>query len=223
MSVKDIKEDNSTKPLSDDLFVMLERAILSGELKPDQKLTEQSICKKYKVSRTPVREALRQLEFDGLIENIPNRGAYVIGLTQRDISDLFDMRSIFEVQAVMWAIERMTNEEIEALRETIEFMEFYTLKDDAEKVMYFNTVFHNIIYIGTKNKMLRKTLSSYQKHLKYSAPPKTYTNDYLQMILKEHQQIFKALERRNVAAGKRAMEYHMRHSKLRRMAKVLTE
>ena len=82
-------------------------------------MTEKSICEKYNVSRTPVREAFKQLEADGLIKNIPNRGAYVRGLTVRDISDLFDLRCIFEVQAVEWAIDRMSDEEIDKLKAEI--------------------------------------------------------------------------------------------------------
>lgn len=207
------------QPLSASLFQLIQKDILSGIFPPESKLTEQAICKKYNVSRTPVREALRQLEADGLIENIPNRGAFVIGLSKRDISDLFDLRNMFEVQAVEWAILRMSEEEVDALRETVEFMEFYTLKDDADKVLQFNSQFHALIYAGTKDRMLQKTLSTYQTYLKHSAPAKSYTDDYLETILAEHKAIFNAFETKNVAAGKKAMEHHMKGSKLRRMTK----
>lgn len=211
--------ESGNQPLSSSLFQLIQQDILSGVFPTDSKLTEQAICKKYNVSRTPVREALRQLEVDGLVENIPNRGAFVIGLSKRDISDLFDLRNMFEVQAVEWAILRMDEEEIDALRETIEFMEFYTLKDDTEKVLQFNSKFHNLIYAGTKDRLLQKTLSTYQTYLKHSAPAKSYTDDYLETILQEHKAIFEAFETKNVIAGKKAMEHHMKGSKLRRMAK----
>lgn len=208
----------SNQPLSNTLFVQIQKDILSGKLPANSKLTEQAVCKQYDVSRTPVREAFRQLESDGLIENIPNRGAYVIGLSSRDISDLFDLRRTFEVKAVEWAIERMDNSEIDTLRENIEFMEFYTLKADVEKVLQFNSAFHNIIYKGTKNRMLYQTLSSYQTYLKHSAPAKTFNDGYLRIILDEHKTIFEAFETKNPAAGKNAMDYHMQQSKLRRMS-----
>ena len=211
-------ELENNKPLSNSLFVKVQKDILSGKIPANSKLTEQAICKKYNVSRTPVREAFRQLESDGLIENIPNRGAYVIGLSSRDISDLFDLRRTFEVQAVEWAIERMNDDEVNTLRENIEFMEFYTLKNDVDKVLYFNSAFHNIIYKGTKNRMLYLTLSTYQTYLKHSAPAKTFSDDYLRTILQEHKNIFEAFEAKNVAAGKTAMDYHMKQSKLRRMS-----
>ena len=97
-------------------------------------------------------------------------------------------------------------------------MEFYTLKNDVDKVLYFNSAFHNIIYKGTKNRMLYLTLSTYQTYLKHSAPAKTFSDDYLKTILQEHKNIFDAFETKNVAAGKTAMDYHMKQSKLRRMS-----
>ncbi|MBQ9272577.1 MAG: GntR family transcriptional regulator [Mogibacterium sp.] len=213
-----IQSDKSGQPLSAGLYTELQTDILSGAIPDGSKLTENAICQRYNVSRTPVREAFRQLEADGLIENIPNRGAFVTGLSRRDISDLFDLRSLFEVQAVEWAIKRMTREDIDELSETVDFMEFYTLKNDIEKVLSFNSQFHNTIYAGTKDRMIRKTLSIYQTYLKYSAPAKTYTGDYLKMILDEHKAIYAAFETRNAAAGRKAMEYHMEQSKLRRIA-----
>ena len=209
----------SAQPLSANLFQIIQKDILSGDIPAGSKLTEQTLCKKYNVSRTPLREAFKQLEVDGLIKTIPNRGAFVIGLSNRDISDLFDMRYLFEIQAVEWAIKRMTDEEIDELRETVEFMEFYTLKDDTDKVMQFNSQFHNLIYQGTKDLILQKTLATYQTYLKHSAPSKSYSDDYLKTILEEHKAVFAAFESRNVAAGRKAMEHHMNQSKMRRMAK----
>lgn len=214
-----LANEKSGQPLSAGLYQEIQKDILSGDLADGSKLTEAAVCKRYGVSRTPVREAFRQLEADGLIENIPNRGAFVTGLTKRDISDLFDLRALFEIQAVEWAIKRMTDEDIDVLRETVEFMEFYTLKDDVDKVLSFNSQFHNTIYAGTKDRMIQKTLSMYQNYLKHSAPAKTFTGDYLRTILEEHKAIFQAFENRNTAAGRKAMEYHMEQSKLRRIAK----
>lgn len=216
MATLDLK---GNMPLSTTLFYEIQKDILSGEIKAGSKLTEQNLCKKYNVSRTPIREAFRQLESEGLIENIPNRGAFVIGLSNRDISDLFDLRCLFEVQAVEWAIQRMSDDDITKLKEIIEFMEFYTLKNDIEKVLQFNSNFHNTIYVGTHDRMLQKTLTSYQTYLNHSAPSKIYTKDYLEKILSEHKAIFEAFEIRNPAAGRSAMQHHMKESKIRRMAK----
>ena len=213
-----ISGDKSGQPLFTGLYEELQKDILSGSIPDGSKLTENAVCKEYNVSRTPVREAFRQLEADGLIRSIPNRGAFVTGLTKRDISDLFDLRILFEVQAVEWAIKRMSSEDIDRLAESLEFMEFYTLKEDVEKVLSFNSQFHNIICEGTGNRMIQRTLAIYHTYLKYSAPHKTYTEDSLKAILEEHKAIYEAFETKNVAAGRKAMEYHMEQSKLRRIA-----
>ncbi|NLP30323.1 MAG: GntR family transcriptional regulator, partial [Clostridiales bacterium] len=116
--------------LSGNLFEQLRKDILQGKLQPGEKLSEQKICNLYGLSRTPVREALHQLEVEDLIETIPNRGAYVVGLSAQDIKDLYEMRKAYEILAVRWAIERITSEELKSIEEAYELMEFYTLQKD---------------------------------------------------------------------------------------------
>ena len=137
-SLSGIKQTNAS--LSEDLAARIREDILSGKLTDGSKLTEQTICDKYKVSRTPVREALSKLEVEGLIENIPNRGAFIRGLSAQDIADIMTMRKIYEIQAVRWAVQRITDEEIDELEENFEFMEFYTLKNDIEKMLNINRI-----------------------------------------------------------------------------------
>lgn len=79
------------------------------------------------------------------MENILNRGSFVIGLSQQDFEDMFELRKAYEIQAVKWAIERITDDEMEALEETFEFMEFYTLRNDVDKMLTINAGFHQII------------------------------------------------------------------------------
>lgn len=218
MSIIQYLEDGKTgnQPLSTNLYNELQEDILTGKLKPNQKLTEQKICDEYKVSRTPVREALRQLEMDGLIENIPNRGAFVLGLSDQDISDMYDLRKSYEVLAVRWAIDRITDEELAELEETFEFMEFYTLKNDINKMLNINTAFHQIIYNATHNRMLKQLLSSYQVYLKYCNPSNYYAPNYLTDVLAEHKAIFEAFKAKDVEAGALAMITHMDNSRNRK-------
>ncbi|HIU26399.1 MAG TPA: GntR family transcriptional regulator [Candidatus Copromorpha excrementigallinarum] len=203
-------------PISTSLLAKLQRDILTEKLKPGQKLTEQQICEKYGVSRTPVREALRQLEADGLVENILNRGAFVIGMTDRDYEDMFQLRKIYEIQAVKWAIERITEEEMDRLEETFEFMEFYTLRNDIDKMLTINTGFHRVIYEASHNRMLQKLLSSYQDYLKYKGMDSVYDDNYLAVVLEEHRAIFKAFKDKDIKGGAIAMEIHMNRAADRR-------
>ncbi|MBR5315708.1 MAG: GntR family transcriptional regulator [Firmicutes bacterium] len=221
MSIIQYLEDGKTgtQPLSTNLYTELQEDILTGKLKPNQKLTEKKICDEYKVSRTPVREALRQLEMDGLIENIPNRGAFVIGFSEQDVSDMYDLRKAYEIQAVKWAIERITEDELNELEETFEFMEFYTMKNDINKMLNINTAFHQIIYNATHNRMLKQMLSSYQVYLKYCNPSNYYAPNYLEEVLAEHKAIFEAFKARDVKAGELAMTVHMDNSRNRKRIK----
>jgi len=206
-------------PLSNSLLGKIQKDILTGKLKPGQKLTEQQLCKTYGVSRTPVREALRQLETDGLVENILNRGAFVVGLSEQDYEDMFELRKAYEIQAVKWAIERITEEQMDQLEETFEFMEFYTLRNDIDKMLTINTGFHQVIYEASQNRMLRKLLASYQNFLKYKGMESVYDNDYLPTVLEEHRAIFMAFKNKDVEAGAAAMERHIDNASSRRLRK----
>lgn len=206
----------SSAPISTGLLTKMQRDILTGEMKPGQKIVEQELCKKYGVSRTPIREALRQLEADGLVENILNRGAFVIGMSEQDYEDMFELRKAYEIQAVKWAIERITGEEMERLEETFEFMEFYTMRNDIEKMLIINTGFHRVIYEASKNRMLQKLLSSYQNFLKYKGSEAVQDENYLPTVLEEHRAIFKAFKDKDPKEGALAMEIHINRAKERR-------
>jgi DNA-binding GntR family transcriptional regulator len=196
-------------PLSVNLYAELQRDILKGVLKSGEKLSEQQICSKYGLSRTPVREAFRQLELEGLIDTIPNRGAFVVGLSLRDLKDLFEMRKAYEILAVKWAIERITDDEMEMLEEAYEFMEFYTLKNEADKMLNINRRFHSLIYKASHNRMLEHTLSSYQLYLKETGSNSAYLDGHLEAVLKEHKAIYDAFINKNVEDGIKAVSAHL--------------
>ena len=202
-------------PLSLNLFSELQSDILRGRLKQGQKLSEQQICDRYGLSRTPVREAFRQLELEGLIETIPNRGAFVVGLTERDIKDLFEMRKAYEILAVKWAISRITKEEREKLEEAYEFMEFYTMKKEADKMLNINRRFHMLIYKASHNRMLEQTLSTYQLYLKETESNSAYLKEHLEVVLKEHKDIFNAFKNEDPEAGASAVAIHLDNAKTR--------
>lgn len=201
--------------LSNSLFHQLRTDILQGKLKPGEKLTEQRVCQEYVVSRTPVREAFQKLENDGLIETIPNRGAFVVGVTDRDIADMYELRKAYEAIAVRWAIERITDEEFEQLKEAYEFMEFYTMKKDIEKMLNINMQFHQLIYNAAHNRMLLHTLTNFQVYTKQRRGSKTYADNYLEEVLSEHHEIFQAFVDRDPDAASDAVTRHLENAKLR--------
>ncbi|MDD2216820.1 MAG: GntR family transcriptional regulator [Eubacteriales bacterium] len=207
-------DKDGTLSLSESLFRQLRTDILQEKLKIGEKLTEQRICSDYSVSRTPVREAFQKLEIDGLIETIPNRGAFVVGFTEKDMADMYELRKAYEIQAIKWAVERMTHDEFDEIEETFEFMEFYTNKRDFAKMQNINSKFHSLIYAASHNKMLIHFLSSYQLYIKYRHKP-VNSEEYLLDLLEDHRLIYEALRERDLPSGVAAMSLHMNNVKSR--------
>ena len=134
--------NEKTKSLEEKVYLTLEEAILTGEYKRGDALTEMSLCKRLGVSRTPVRSALHRLSEEGLIEIEPNRGAVVIGVSDDDLVDTYKIRMRLEGLASAMAAERMTDEETKSLEETVELSEFYLGKGDVDKLKELDSTFH---------------------------------------------------------------------------------
>jgi DNA-binding GntR family transcriptional regulator len=201
--------------MSADLFSKLRDDILAERLRPGEKLSEQRVCETYNVSRTPVREALSRLTAEGLLEMIPNRGAFVLGFSPNDMDDIFTLREVYELQAVRWAIERITDSRFEELDEIMDFMEFYTEKGDTKKLTEINTNFHQLIYYASECRMLRHILSSYQIYIRHSRLTKAYSEAQLPSILAEHRRIFDAFRAADAEEGVQAMRVHVENSRIR--------
>ena len=207
--------DQKVEPLSTNLTDKLREDILRENISLGSKLTEKNICEQYSVSRTPVRESLQKLSSEGLIELIPNKGAYVIGFSIGDMRDLYKMRCVYEVQAVTWAIERIYKEELENLEKIIEYLELATDKKDINKLRSFNIEFHKIIYEASHNRMLIDTLTTYQYYINNSALVETYRPEQIAQIFEEHAEIFDAFIDRSVRRGKVAMNRHIKNAMAR--------
>lgn len=204
-----------TQLLSSGLTNKLREEILSEKIPLGSKLTEKHICEQYSISRTPVREALHQLDSEGLIELVPNRGAFVIGFSMGDMSDLYSLRAVYEIQATAWAIERIYKDELEKLEKVYEFLDLYTKRNDLTKLRSLNADFHGVIYEASHNRMLIETLVTYQYYISNSALVNSYQSNHIDEIFEEHSKIFDAFIDRNVEGGKKAMEEHI-HNAMRR-------
>ena len=204
-----LKEKNADRSLVDRLYRELLRDILTGYLPAGSRLVESRLCHIYSVSRTPLREAFRLLEADGLAEYIPNRGEFVRGLNAEAIPDLFVLMADLEVRCVGWAAERIREETKEELAQLFSYMEFYTVKNDIPKMVDINQAFHRIIYQAAGNTMLEKALTNYQIYSTYACPPNYFARRYLERTLEEHRQIYVALLAQDRAGAIKAMRIHM--------------
>ena len=140
-------EDNYS--LGSRVFHMIRENILSGKYERDEELKEKSIGEELGVSRTPVREALRQLELEGLVTIIPNKGAYVVGISQKDIKDIYEIRSRLEGLCAKWAAENITKEQLDELEENIFLSDFHAAKGNAEQMVELDNKFHEILYTAS--------------------------------------------------------------------------
>ncbi|AHM56568.1 hypothetical protein EAL2_c12730 [Peptoclostridium acidaminophilum DSM 3953] len=207
------KEKNKSS-LSSKIFNVLRDNILEGKYAHDEKLIEVKLAQELGVSRTPVREALKQLELEGLVENIPNKGVVVKGISKQDISDIYAIRLAIEGIAVEWAMERMSDEDVEKLKEIYELMEFYTLKKDYLKISELNTQFHEVIYKATKSRYLEQVLKDFQYYIKTTRNKSLRTPGRLESALEEHREILDAFIARDPQKARAVLENHIDVSKL---------
>lgn len=213
--MSDFEISSAGFPLAANLLSSLRNDILNHKIKNGEKLLEQKICDEYKVSRTPVREAFIQLELEGLVENIPNRGAFAIGFSKQDIEDIFYLRKSYEIVAVKWAIERMSDQELESLNEAYEFMEFYTKRRDYQKILTINAKFHELIYKATKSRILYQTLIKYHSYITPNKIENDKMDEYLDSVLIEHKHIYESIASKNLEAGTASIETHLDNLKKR--------
>ena len=128
------KNFSNSFSLTDEIADVVRERILKGEYEIGEKIKENQIASELKVSRTPIREAFKLLENEGLIDYIPNRGCFAKGFTKQDVDDIYAVREALEELAVRWAVERITPEEITALEEQVDLMEFYSRKKDRKGI-----------------------------------------------------------------------------------------
>lgn len=153
--------------IADQIFDELEKAILTGEYERDDMLTEIKLSEKLGVSRTPIREALRRLDQERII-HITSKGARVIGITNQDIADIYDIRLRIEGMASFLAAQRRTEEDLDRLKKILDLQEFYTKKNDPDQIKNYDSEFHLALYQISRCPTLLDTLEPlHRKVIKY--------------------------------------------------------
>lgn len=201
--------------LTDEIADIIRQRILKGEYKIGEKIKETQIATELRVSRTPIREAFKLLENEGLIDYIPNRGCFAKGFTRRDIEDIYAVRKALEVLSVEWAVNRITDKEIVQMQEQLDLMEFYTDREDGKRVLEINSDFHSIIYNATGSRFMAQVLRSYKEYIEQTRKALGGNQTSLKEILSEHRAILETIRARDVEAAKDAMSRHLDGSKRR--------
>ena len=186
-------------PLRDVVFKTLRQAILKGELEPGERLMEIQLAERLGVSRTPIREAIRKLELEGLVLMIPRKGAEVAKISESNLRDVLEVRRSLEELAIDLACQRMTPEELEALKAAQEKFAQAIKVGDAMQIAQNDELYHEIIYNSNN---LREQM--YRYRLEYIKD-----EDKRQILMIEHENILKALSLRHVQEARQAIREHI--------------
>lgn len=196
-------------PLRDVVFNTLRQAILTGELKPGERLMEIHLANRLGVSRTPIREAIRKLELEGLVTMIPRRGAEVAQITEKSMSDVLEVRRALDALCVELACERISDEDIRDLKDACDNFERAVRSKDAKKIAQADVELHNIIVKATGNSRLIQLINNLSEQMyRYRYE---YIKDASQhaRLIEEHRIIYKSIVRKDKETASRAAKMHI--------------
>lgn len=196
-------------PLRDVVFNTLREAILRGDLVPGERLMELQLAAKLGVSRTPIREAIRMLEQEGLAITIPRKGAIVAGMTEKDMQDVLEIREALEELSVQVACDKITDEEIAELQKNMKNFEHSLKSGDLKKMAHADVEFHDVIYRATDNPKLINMLNNlreqmYRYRVEYLKNPQNH-----EQLLQEHEAIYKGIVEKDKSAVTEMIRKHI--------------
>ena len=200
---------NEYLPLRDVVFNTLRKAILRGELKPGERLMEIQLANKLGVSRTPIREAIRKLELEGLVLMIPRKGAEVAKISESNLRDVLEVRRSLEELAIDLACQRITEEELDELNKAEVDFKAAIENGDAMQIAQTDESFHEIIYNSTKNQKLVQILNNLREQMYRYRLEYIKDADKRQILMVEHEHILKALTLRHIQEAKMAVREHI--------------
>lgn len=200
---------NAYLPLRDVVFNTLREAILKGELQPGERLMELQLAQKMGVSRTPIREAIRMLEQEGLAVTIPRKGAAVAGITEKDMEDALEVRAALDELAVRLACDAITEEQLKQLKIAMKNFEDSIRTGDLKRIAQADVAFHDTIYKATGNEKLVSILNNlreqvYRYRVEYLKDETSYPR-----LIKEHQELLEGIIKRDKVHVSEVMKKHV--------------
>ena len=185
---------NEYLPLRDVVFNTLRRAILRGELKPGERLMEIQLANKLGVSRTPIREAIRKLELEGLVLMIPRKGAEVAEITEKNLRDVLEVRCALEELAVRLACDRIDKRGVKELHEAADHFRDVLDSDDITLIAQADEAFHDVIFTATDKGRLIQPLNNLREQMYRYRIEYLKKKEYYPQLLAEHEAIIAAIE-----------------------------
>ena len=210
----------SKKPMSEIVYEKLREEILNNELKPGEKLIEMDISKRLDVSRTPVREALKQLEQEGLVTNYPRKGSTVSQISIEEAIEVYEVREYLEALAIRQLCLNIRRKDIRVLEEIINNMDISVSKNDNEKLYSLHSQWtKTIIELITNNYLKNQMISIYQ-HLERLRSVSLVRWEHSKEAFEETKQIFLALEEGDEDKSEECARVHVRNAKKRFISNV---
>ena len=196
-------------PLRDVVFKTLREAILKGDLAPGERLMEIKLANQLGVSRTPIREAIRKLELEGLVVMVPRKGAEVAKITEKDLRDVLEVRASLEELAISLACERITDEKIAELKDALEQFRTVIKGKDVTKIAQMDVAFHDVIFEATQNARLVQMVNNlreqmYRYRLEYLKDFSTHSR-----LDEEHVKIFEAVSAQDIERATALIREHI--------------
>lgn len=206
-----IKLDNY-KPLREIVFEHLREAIITGLLRPGERLMELQLAEEMGVSRTPVREAIRKLELEGLVIMVARRGAYVSDLSMRDIAETFEIRGALESLAAGLAAERIAPEELEQLERTLVSIGESMETSDIQRIVLLDEEFHAILFSASRNLRLSQIVSNLREQITRFRHTSLSTPGRFKAVFQEHKAIVEAISERNSSLAQALAKEHIENA-----------
>ena len=198
--------------LADQVFDKLENDIIQGIYQRGELLTELKLVEQLGVSRTPIREALSRLEQERLISTT-GKGITVLGVTAKDLEDIFNIRIRIEGMVSAETAMRITDEQLAELRETLELQEFYVLKGDADRIKQMDSRFHRLIYRFSGSEVYNDALIPLHKKVKKYRKASVENSSRAELSAREHRAIFEAIEKRDPHLAEKYTVEHIVHAR----------
>lgn len=221
VKVPKLKMD-SYQPLRDVIFETLRKAIVSGDIKPGERLMEVSLAEQMGVSRTPVREAIRRLEAEGLVTMIPRKGTHVSELSVKDIMDVLEVRTVLDKLATDLAAKRIQPFQLRSLESVHKQYIACVEKENMEGAIRKDVEFHDIIYAASGNPRLVAVASSLREHIYRFRVIYMRDNLIAENVLNEHEEILDALRNAQNKEASNLAEEHIRNQ-METIIKTVTE
>lgn len=204
-------EEYKEYSLSGRVFHKIRDDILKGNYKENDELREAAIGKELGVSRTPVREALRQLELEGLVKIIPNKGTYVTGISNKDVNDIYMIRSLLEGLCARRATECIDQKAIDKLEEIIMLSEFHSKKEGTDQVVLLDGEFHEVLYESCDSRILKHVLSDFHRYVQNARAYSVQTEERVEKSIAEHRAILEAIKNKDAGQAEKLANEHMQH------------